>query len=154
MDEKRFNVRVYALITSGRNELLVAEEYHYNTFMRKFPGGGLQFGEGSLHALERELREEIGMSVDGLRHFHTTDFFVKSAFNPNHQVLGIYFYGSANPDMEKMFRGTYTMPDSNGVEVFRWRNVNDIRPSDFTFPVDRQAFEVFQKENPQGVSFI
>lgn len=147
MDEKRFNVRVYALIASVRNELLLAEEFHYNTFMCKFPGGGLQFGEGPLQAVQRELREELGMSVDDLRHFHTTDFFAQSAFNPDHQVLGIYFTGNASAEMEEMFRGRYAKPESNGVEVFRWRNLNDIQPDDFTFPVDRQAFEVFRRMN-------
>lgn len=143
MDEKRFNVRVYGVIVNRRNEILVSDEYHYNTFMRKFPGGGLQFGEGPRSALQRELQEELGFSLHTLTHFHTTDIFVQSVFNKDHQVLGIYFTGRALPDMEELYREAPLTPTLNGMEIFHWKSVEAIDPDEFTFPVDKQAMRVF-----------
>ncbi len=58
-NDKFFNIRVYAFILNSYEEVLIAEEFHYDTFMRKLPGGGLQFGEGIYDALIREIREEL-----------------------------------------------------------------------------------------------
>jgi 8-oxo-dGTP diphosphatase len=140
---KFFNVRVYGLITSPANELLIAEEFHYDTFMRKFPGGGLQFGEGPRECLIREINEELNIGVRSLQHFYTTDFFIASAFNPDHQVLGIYFKVELEKDGANAFRDPYTLPKQNGEEFFRWVPAQQIRWEDFTFPADQAAVKAF-----------
>jgi len=43
--------------------------------MTKFPGGGLQFGEGTIDCIKREFREELGCEIGVLKHFYTTDYF-------------------------------------------------------------------------------
>jgi 8-oxo-dGTP pyrophosphatase MutT (NUDIX family) len=141
-DGKNFNVRVYGLIINHQNELLIAEEFHYNTFMRKFPGGGLQFGEGPKDGLKRELKEELDIDIADMAHLHTTDMFVKSLFNDNHQVIGIYFLVMPQFDLAKAYRSEYELPSTEGEERFRWVPLSQIHPADFTFPVDRQAVEV------------
>jgi 8-oxo-dGTP diphosphatase len=139
--EKRFIIRVYGLIISSGNEVLIAEEYHYDTFMRKFPGGGLEFGEGPIDCLKRELMEELQIEATDFRHLHTTDFFAQSAFNPDLQVLGIYYLVSAPLAIEGMFRENYILPAENGVERFRWVNLEDLNPGEITFATDQQAYE-------------
>ena len=43
----QFNIRVYGLwIREGR--ILVTDEFRLGTFMTKFPGGALEFGEGTI----------------------------------------------------------------------------------------------------------
>jgi len=70
-----FNIRVYGLVLNDKNELLVTDEYCQNRYMTKFPGGGLEFGEGLIEGLQREFIEESGQAIEVISHFYTTDFF-------------------------------------------------------------------------------
>lgn len=141
---KKFIIRVYGLIINSNDEILIAEEYHYNTFMRKFPGGGLEFGEGPVDCLKRELLEELQVEADQMEHVHTTDFFVSSAFNPSYQVVGIYFRVHISPDYNDSFREEYALPNENGIEKFRWMKIDELNESELTFPTDKRAFAVFK----------
>lgn len=55
----------------------------------------MEFGEGTRQCLEREFMEEMGLKVEVGQHIYTTDFFQMSAFNPNHQIISIYYYAHA-----------------------------------------------------------
>src|SRR5688572_28349173 len=89
---KRFNVRVYGILINDRNEVLVADEAFTNgKRATKFPGGGLEFGEGLKHAVVREFKEETGIDVEVREHFYTTDFFVPSFFDDESQIISIYY---------------------------------------------------------------
>lgn len=57
----------------------------------KFPGGGVELGEGIADALIREFKEELNLDVVLLGHIYTTDFFVRSAFYPEYQVIAVYY---------------------------------------------------------------
>ena len=84
-----FNVRVYGLIINHNNEVLVSDEEEYGIRFSKFPGGGLEFGEGLLDGLKREFIEECNAEIEIISHFYTTDFFEKSSFNDS-QVISVY----------------------------------------------------------------
>jgi len=45
----RFNVRVYGLLINDRNEILISDEQEYGMQFSKFPGGGLEYGEGLIN---------------------------------------------------------------------------------------------------------
>lgn len=141
ISDKFFNVRVYGLLISPDAELLIAEEFHYDTFMRKLPGGGLQFGEGTVDCLIRELEEEMDVTVDNLTHFHTTDFFIQSAFNESHQVIAIYYKVIPPAILKDRFRETTEIPVKNGQEVFKWVKIRNLNWEDFTFPADQAAIK-------------
>ena len=47
-----FNIRVYALIQNGR-KILLSHELINNKRVQKFPGGGVEYGEGIVEALQR-----------------------------------------------------------------------------------------------------
>src|SRR3978361_2267712 len=85
-----FNVRVYGLLINDNNEILISDEREYGMRFTKFPGGGLEYGEGLIEGLKREFIEECNAEIEVISHFYTTDFFVKSAFNDS-QVISIYY---------------------------------------------------------------
>ena len=85
-----FNVRVYGLLINAQNEVLLSDEFEYNRRFTKFPGGGLEFGEGLIDGLKREFLEECNAEIDIINHFYTTDFYEKSSFNDS-QILSVYY---------------------------------------------------------------
>src|ERR1700742_2875772 len=85
-----FNVRVYGLLINDQNEVLISDEQEYGMRFTKFPGGGLELGEGLIDGLKREFMEECNAEIDILSHFYTTDFYVKSAFNDT-QIISVYY---------------------------------------------------------------
>src|ERR1700744_4232671 len=85
-----FNVRVYGLLINADNEILISDEQEYGMQFTKFPGGGLEYGEGLVEGLKREFIEECNADIEVISHFYTTDFFVKSAFNDS-QIISVYY---------------------------------------------------------------
>lgn len=95
----RFNIRVYGVLKNIENEILVTDELIRGAEYTKFPGGGLEFGEGTRDCLKREFLEEANLRVEVGDHLYTTDFFQMSAFNPDHQILSIYYWVTALEDI-------------------------------------------------------
>ena len=89
---QRFNLRVYGILVSATGEILVSDEYIRGKYYTKFPGGGLEFGEGTRDCLKREFKEEMNLEVAVGDHIYTTDFFQLSAFNPGDQIISIYYF--------------------------------------------------------------
>jgi 8-oxo-dGTP diphosphatase len=86
-----FNLRVYGILINDRQQLLVSDEYIRGHYYTKFPGGGLEFGEGTRDCLAREFMEEMNLKVEVGEHLYTTDYFQLSAFNHQHQIISIYY---------------------------------------------------------------
>src|ERR1700712_2769712 len=86
----KFNVRVYGLLINDNDEVLISDEQEYGMCFTKFPGGGLEYGEGLIDGLKREFIEECDTEIEVISHFYTTDFFIKSAFNDT-QVISVYY---------------------------------------------------------------
>ncbi|MEO6583020.1 MAG: NUDIX domain-containing protein, partial [Ferruginibacter sp.] len=91
-----FNIRVYGVLINEHKQVLVSDEYIRGTYITKFCGGGLEFGEGTIDCLKREFMEEMQLPVTVTGHLYTTDFYQRSAFNPEHQILSIYYWVKAD----------------------------------------------------------
>lgn len=63
MGINQFNIRVYGFLIEDK-KVLVTDEFRLGIFMTKFPGGGLQFGEGTIDCLKREFMEEMNIPID------------------------------------------------------------------------------------------
>jgi len=87
----KISVRVYGVLRDEQGRVLVSDEKIRGDLFTKFPGGGLEFGEGTRDCLVRELKEELNLSVQADDHIYTTDFFQRSAFNESYQILSIYY---------------------------------------------------------------
>jgi len=146
MNEPRFVIRVYALIINETNEVLLSDEYMLDTLMTKFPGGGLEFGEGPIDCLKREAIEEFGQEIEIESHFYTTDFYQKSLFHDNTQLVSIYYNARfIAPIHFKISEKPYDFPvNTNGSQSFRWRSIKDISISELTYPIDRRMAEMLK----------
>src|SRR5215204_685975 len=87
----RFNLRVYGILINDQKQVLVADELIRGNHYTKFPGGGLEYGEGTRDCLVREFMEEMNLKVAVGEHLYTTDYFQVSAFNPDHQIISVYY---------------------------------------------------------------
>ena len=142
----RFNVRVYGiLISEGR--VLLADERIKGFEMTKFPGGGLEFGEGTADCLIREMKEETGEDFSVRSHFYTTDFFQISAFDPYAQIISIYYLldkGHIRTDL--LIASRSDLPEGAEMLRFRWMDIALLTEEDLTFPIDRKV-ALMIKEN-------
>jgi 8-oxo-dGTP diphosphatase len=135
---KRITIRVYGIcIQDGR--VLVCDEQINGHLMTKFPGGGLEIGEGTVDCLKRELMEEFRADIEVNEHIYTTDFFQSSSFEANTQVLSIYYsFKLKNFDKEKMSTEKYDFANTTDDAIsFRWVELGKLNTAEFTFPIDR-----------------
>jgi 8-oxo-dGTP diphosphatase len=144
MKENIFNVRVYGILINEKNELLITDEYRFEKLITKFPGGGLQFGEGTIDCIKREMMEETGIEMEVVNHFYTTDFFQPSAFNDKQQIISIYYLLSSSDEhtietKEKPFDFDEQV---EGAQIFRWVDLKNLKKEDFTFPIDQKVAEM------------
>lgn len=144
--EPQFIIRVYGLIINDQNEILVSDEYVLDTRMTKFPGGGLEFGEGPVDCLKRESMEEMGQTVEIISHFYTTDYFQKALFYENAQLISIYYLARFVEEIHfKISSKAYDFPEKvNGSQSFRWVPVKFLDPGELTFPIDRKVAEMLK----------
>ena len=139
-----FVIRVYALIINSNKEVLVSDEYQLDMRMTKFPGGGLEFGEGTIDCLKREITEECnGQKIKNIKHFYTTDFYQKALFFKNHQLISIYYLAELEkPVRIKITKKPFDFEEmKNGNQSFRWVNIEHFKIEDLTFPIDRIALK-------------
>lgn len=134
MSQKRFNVRVYGIrIQDG--QLLVNEEMIRGERIIKFPGGGLDWGEGTIDCLKREWKEELDLDIEVLEHFYTTDFFQHSAYDDS-QVISIYYLVAASPD-------DAIINHVPGERTY-WMDLKDVNAGIFTLPIDKKVGSMLQ----------
>jgi ADP-ribose pyrophosphatase YjhB (NUDIX family) len=142
----RFNIRVYGILINEKKQVLVADEYVRGGLYTKFPGGGLEFGEGTKDCLKRELKEELGIEAGIGDHIYTTDFFQMSAFRPDDQIISIYYFATQLEDLkvpirEKQFdfdeKQMETYNNTGETETFRLVDWNVFNEDTVTLPIDK-----------------
>lgn len=137
------SVRVYGILIHN-NQILVSDEFIRGDYFTKFPGGGLEFGEGTIDCLIREFKEETGLEVTIGNHIYTTDFYQQSAFNKAHQVLSIYYYAFCK-DVSSLrtqqtpfnFLPEQTADKTACAEIFRWIPLSEFSPNHVHLPIDK-----------------
>jgi ADP-ribose pyrophosphatase YjhB (NUDIX family) len=141
-----FNIRVYGILINKSNRILVSDEYIRGNYYTKFPGGGLEIGEGTRDCLKREFKEEMNLEVEVGNHIYTTDYYQKSAFNPDHQIISIYYYATALEEIKVPLRDKEFDFDEdqlkiyekkNEIETFRFIDWNSFSSDSVTLPIDK-----------------
>ena len=150
----RFNIRVYGLLINEQKQVLVSDELIRGTYITKFPGGGLEFGEGTRDCLKREFMEEMNLNVTIGDHVYTTDYFQLSAFHPEHQIISIYYSAKAEEEIKVPLR---TKPfdfdkeqmkvyeEKKETETFRFIDWGDFSAECVTLPIDKIVASIIKE---------
>jgi len=129
-----FNVRIYGLLVH-ENRLLIIREPFAGMIIDKFPGGGLEFGEGTRDCLKREFKEELNLEIEVLEHIYTQDFFLASRFDEKEQILMIYYKVTAK-DIAQL-----EILDSD-IQALIWKDLNEVTTKDLSLPTDKLVLEM------------
>ncbi len=147
-----FNVRVYGILLDNQNRLLVSDEFIRSHYFTKFPGGGLELGEGTRECLKREFKEETGLDVEIGEHFYTTDFFQMSTFNQKEQIISIYYMIKSNEPIGLAvknkpfdFSPEQVADPEKETEIFRWIAWEELTENSMSLPIDKVVVSLLKE---------
>ena len=150
-----FNLRVYGIIINEKKQVLVSDEYIRGGLYTKFPGGGLEFGEGTRDCLKRELKEELNIDSEIGKHIYTTDYFQMSAFRPEDQIISIYYFATPLEELKMDLKTTPFDFDERQMEIykqtgetetFRYIDWEDFSEETVTLPIDKIVARMIKDE--------
>lgn len=131
------NVRVYACVVKDKKVLTLFEEYAGEPLM-KFPGGGLEYGEGLTDCLKREFEEELNVHIEIAEHLYTQEDFLVSRFKENEQLLTIYYIVNILNEEDFIILDPC-------IEKIDWIEINT-EENPFSLPVDKIVFEKLKEK--------
>lgn len=143
-----FTIRVYGILINKENQILVSDEYIRGGYYTKFPGGGLEEGEGTRDCLKREFKEEMDLRIEVGAHLYTTDYYQRSAFNPGDQVISIYYFVTpAEPIRFQLTHSKFDFTEDqlkiynerSEIETFRFIDLINFSQEDVTLPIDKKV---------------
>jgi|SRR5699024_5498497 len=130
----RFNLRTYGILIRDQ-KVLVSEEQYEGHHLVKFPGGGVEYGEGLHEALIREWDEEVQIQIEVGSLLYLTEDFIQSAFREEDQIISFYYQVFTKMD----FSDHQTEHD-----IF-WLSLNHPEEEGFTFPQEKKVFKILQE---------
>ena len=98
----------------------------------------------------------MDLSVEVGDHLYTTDYYQQSAFNPNDQIISIYYF--VKPAEQILFHLTHTKFDftesqlkiykeKSEIETFRFVDLKDFSSEDVTLPIDKIVVDLLLERN-------
>ena len=151
-----FNLRVYGILINDKKQVLVSDEFIRGSYYTKFPGGGLELGEGTRDCLRREFKEEMNLAVEIGEHIYTTDHYQKSAFNPDHQIISIYYFVTPLEPISAPLRlKEFDFDDDQlkiyeevkEIETFRFIDWELFSSDSVTLPIDKIVADIVKKSH-------
>ena len=141
-----FSIRVYGILINQHKQVLVSDELIRGMYITKFPGGGLELGEGTRDCLKREFMEEMQLNVAIGDHIYTTDFYQMSAFDNKKQIISIYYFAKALEDIKAPLRDApfdfdeqqmRVYKETGETETFRFVDWYNFSEASMTLPIDK-----------------
>ncbi len=145
----KFVIRIYGIFINQNHEVLLSDEFMLNMKMTKFPGGGMNFGEGPIECLKREIMEEMkGQEIEIIDHFYTTDYYQPAYFFDNYQLISIYYLARfIEPINFKISTIPFDFEELlNGNQSFRWKKIEDLSEKELTFPIDQKVVSLLKSK--------
>jgi 8-oxo-dGTP diphosphatase len=148
-----FNIRVYGILVDENQRVLVSDEFIRGSYYTKFPGGGMEFGEGTRDCLKREFKEEMDLDVKIGKHIYTTDYFQMSAFDCDHQIISIYYMAEALEPIKVPLRETPFAFDQSQIDIynktgeietFRFIDWQNFSSDAVTLPIDKIVADIIK----------
>lgn len=133
----KFNIRVYVACVKDKRVFALFEEYAGEQLL-KLPGGGLEYGEGTLECLRREMDEELNLKLKNIQHFYTQEDFLVSRFRDNEQLLTIYYSAEIEDENDLLIIDPC-------IEKTEWISLEQ-EENPFPLPVDRIVFEKLKEK--------
>ena len=152
---EQFNVRVYGILINEKKQVLVADEFIRDKYYTKFPGGGLEFGEGTRDCLKREFMEELNLNIEVTDHLYTTDFFQESAFRPGDQIISIYYLVKplepikvrlSNIEFDFDEDQLLRYKELHEIETFRFIDWKNLSEESVTLPIDKVVVKLVKEK--------
>jgi ADP-ribose pyrophosphatase YjhB (NUDIX family) len=150
-----FTIRVYGILINEQKQVLVSDELIRGMYITKFPGGGLEPGEGTRDCLKREFMEEMNLNVEIGAHIYTTDFYQKSAFNNAQQIISIYYFAKALESIKIPLRESIfdfdeqqmrIYKETGETETFRFVEWKNFSADSVTLPIDKIVSSMLKEQ--------
>ena len=153
MKPEAFTIRVYGILIDEQKGILISDELENGMRFTKFPGGGLELGEGIKDCLIREWKEELDQFIEITEHIYTTDFFQPSAFHANKQVVSVYYKVKTLDDAKvKISSVSFDFSGEEGpAQSFRWISWDKFSEDVVTFPIDKIVAGIILEERNNGL---
>ncbi|WP_231688047.1 NUDIX hydrolase [Bacillus sp. FJAT-18017] len=124
-DEKRRNSGNINLCFKKGDSILVCEgfdqvkqDYYYRPI-----GGGIEYGETSSEALEREVLEEIGANIINIKHLGTIENIFTYNGDLGHEI--VFVYDAEFVDKSFYEKSTFIGIEDNGQRIkLSWKPLN------------------------------
>ena len=130
--------RVYGFLINNSKQVLVSAERFNGIPIIKFPGGGVEWGEGLQEALIREFKEELKISIGVKENIYFNDFPVESVIDKRYQVQAFFYH--VEPLEPMRFSTVLSLkPPEKNTENFIWVDLKNLSEVLFTYEIEKEA---------------
>lgn len=131
---KKFNLRVYGILKHEGHVLISHESFRGFDF-HKFPGGGVEWGEGLEETLQREFQEELSLSIEVEELLFLNRDFLPSKFFKEDQVVVFYFLIHTKKPLPKKYLKDQFIANEDDIK-FKWAKLDESLIKWFSLPKD------------------
>ena len=135
--------RVYGFLINNSKQVLVSAERFNGIPLIKFPGGGVEWGEGLQEALIREFKEELKISIGVKENIYFNDFPVESVIDKRYQVQAFFYH--VEPLEPMRFSTVLSLkPPEKNTENFIWVDFKNLSEELFTYEIEKEAVKALR----------